>query len=968
MENKKKGSLLQQWKDKTKSGISKNSIEKAPKDVIIPLSSGQKRLWFLQQLYPENPFYNYSETYTFKGSLDIECLSKSLKKVYETHDILRTIYIQNDKAIIQKVDYESTMDINIFDFSDLDKDKAISAAKIEQKRDATMHFSLDKSPLVRATIIKISDTYHILQITLHHITTDKWSMKIFREDLAAYYKEFIDGKIPDDRRTHLQYTDYCYWIENQEIDKKALDYWKEKLLGEIPELTLPYDFQRPNVPSYKGAASFTQNYPKALSDKIFKISQTSKTTPYNVMLAVYYIFLYKLSGQNDILIGTPITNRDKKSLENLIGFFNDTIVLRGKINPNLSFTEFIGYIKNNTLEAFENKSIAFDTLVKEIGVKRSLASNPFFQVMFLYHSKPENPFFSRELELSHTWFDSEVSKFELTIYVGEEDGILSSTFEYAHDLFEEKTIKRFQDYFKTLIFNVTENPNIVINDLDILTVSHTRLASKEKKDSNTSSQNTGIHNIIENISTRHPDKIAVSYNNTSLTYLELNNRANMLAHKIRNTISKRKTVIGLCVERHPDMIVGILGILKAGCCYLPLDPEYPKDRINFMLEDSGAELIVTQSQLENLFLGKTYNSVKIDTIESITNTPLELPEIHPDDLAYIIYTSGSTGKPKGVPISHKNIIGSTMGRLKFYEETPKAFMLMSSFSFDSSKAGIFWTLCTGGNLIITEKRIEQDIEKIGNLINEKKVTHTLMLPSLYSLVLDYIDIEKLKSLNTVIVAGEACSTTMCKIHFSVLPKVNLYNEYGPTEASVWCIAHKISIDDLKLKSIPIGKPVADAQIYILNEQLKQVPLGVSGEIHIGGAGLSKGYINRADLTTSVFIDSPFNANEKLYKTGDLGRFKKDGNIEFLGRKDQQIKIRGFRVELSEIENTIKKYSQSLSDAIVVVDKNNNTTLENLSDEELADILEPLEDEDLNSLLHAIQSLSLEEKKMLLSQT
>ncbi len=944
-----KTSLLNRWKNRSKEKSLTNSIEKAPLGIKIPLSHGQKMLWFLQQIYPENPFYNYSEKYTFSGDLQEDILIKSLKLVYNDHDILRTTYHIDDNEVFQKIDNTASLDILTYNLSSLPEVEAkIEADKIMETC-ATKHFDLNKSPLVRIALIKISTKKNILLITLHHIVTDKWSMRIFRDHLASYYKSFSSNENHTNKRASLQYSDYAYWLETKKTNTKQLDYWKNKLSGEIPNLDLPTDHIRPLKPSFAGAASYTQIFNQELSNKLLALSKELETTPYVLMLTVYYLFLYRLSGQTDILIGSPVTNRDQKVLEELIGFFNDTIVLRTKILPNMSFKNLVKEVKKNTLEAFANKDIPFDVLVKELKVKRSLSVNPFFQAMFLYHSVPENPFFSDDLKMSHTWFDSKVSKFDLTIYISEENGILSSTLEYASDLFNESTINRFQNYFKSLIEGVVSNPNQSISEIPMLSDADKHIhLNKEKTSSNNFEAYTGIHNIIENIAENHPENLALTFGENSISYKTLNEKANQVAQNILKNSTKNNEIVGLCIERSLDLIIGMLGILKAGCAYLPIDPEYPKQRVSFMLKDAKVNTIVSQNSLLPLFDEFEINLILIDQIDNLQNSnSIKLPVIKETGLAYVIYTSGSTGIPKGVPITHKNIINSTAGRLDFYDENPSAFLLMSSISFDSSKAGIFWTLCTGGNLVIAEKRIEQDIEQIANVIEQHKVSHTLMLPSLYHVILENIETNKLKSLTTVMVAGEACSKSLCDIHFKTLSNVSLYNEYGPTEASVWCIAHKIVTADLHNVQIPIGKAIANAQIYLLDDNKNKVPFGTSGEIYIGGEGLSKGYLNRPELTSDVFINNPFNTDEKLYKTGDLAKYKNDGTILFLGRIDQQIKIRGYRVELDDIENTINK-NELVEKSVVIVKQDEGKP------KRLIAYLKPNESFDENKLKHRLK--------------
>ncbi len=415
----------------------------------------------------------------------------------------------------------------------------------------------------------------------------------------------------------------------------------------------------------------------------------------------------------------------------------------------------------------------------------------------------------------------------------------------------------------------------------------------------------GIHSIIEDQVRKNREKPAVSFKDESITYGQLNDRAEIIASKILEHTSNRNEIVGLCLQRSVEMIVGILAILKSGCAYLPLDPEYPQERIKFMLNDTGAQLVVTNDHLFELFDELPVKKITTNpSSEEGQDNILKWPEVNNTDLAYVIYTSGSTGKPKGVPISHDNILHSTLGRLSFYDEQPTSFLLLSSIAFDSSKAGIFWTLCTGGKLVISEERLEQDLDRVGEIIASQDVSHTLMLPSLYNMILQHAKVEFLTSLKIVIVAGEACSSQIAKLHFETLPKAKLYNEYGPTEATVWCIAHQIQLEDVS-GVIPIGRAVAGAEIILLDPQKNQVPYGAVGEIYIGGPGLAGNYLNRPELTDEAYLEIPISSSaNKLYKTGDLAKLNARGNIEFLGRADHQVKIRGHRIELDEIKNAV----------------------------------------------------------------
>lgn len=917
-----KKSLLDRWKNRTKKESTSLQINKAPLSSNYALSNTQQQLWFLQHLNPDNTFYNLSEYYLFKGVLDIDFFKKSLNLIFEKHQILKSSYpIKNDKAVL-KINTSSSLTITEKDFSSYPENEAKLHAKTFINKQANFNFNLASAPLIKASILKLSKSKHILFLTLHHIITDQWSMGILKEELANNYTKLSNGLLPEITKNAINFIDFAHWQNhNQGFDAQKV-YWKNKLTGIIPFLNLPTDYNRPSALSYKGKHNVL-NFSSTTSTQILDIAKKLEITPFVLFLAAYYILLQKFSKQDDILIGSPVSNRNKKGLESVFGLFIDTVVFRTTVKKSLTISQFIKKVNTMSIEALSNKDIPFDVLVKELNIERSLAANPLFQVMFVYTSKPEPPSFGNDLELVDNYeYSPNVSKFDLTLFITENKGELTSTFEYATDLFDEETINRFQQHLKHTLEYIIEHSNKTIDSIPALIKTDKKQLNLNNiiKHKNAFEGYKNIHSIIKSIAKKHPNNIALTFKDGSITYKVLNEKANIVAQELLKKSAQNK-IVGLCIERSLNMIIGMLGILKAGCAYLPIDPEYPKQRINFMLDDAKADTIVSQSSLASLFIEFNVNHILIDKLDYSQNIDvIQLPKVKETYLAYVIYTSGSTGQPKGVPITHKNIINSTAGRLDFYSKNPSAFLLMSSISFDSSKAGIFWTLCTGGNLVIAEKRIEQDLIKIANIIEQHSISHTLMLPSLYKVILENANTNKLKSLTTVVVAGEACSKSLCTVHFKTLPNVSLYNEYGPTEASVWCIAHKIETTDLNKPQIPIGKPVANSQIYLLDDKKNNVPFGVSGEIYIGGIGLSEGYLNRPELTNKVFIKNPYNSNEKLYKTGDLAKFRNDGAIEFLGRIDQQIKIRGYRVELDDIENTINK-NPNVKQSVVLVKQN-----------------------------------------------
>lgn len=917
-EGKLVSSLLSNWKAKRKKPTVEKII-KQERSGKLPLSPGQRKLWFLQQLFPENPFYNYSELHTFKGNLKVDILKKSLNALYNKHEILRSSYtIENGEPVLKiKTDYK--IEIVETDFSTLDFEKRKSSADTLINKERNSFFNFLKDELARFLLIKLDTDHYYFLINIHHIVVDEWSMEIFRNELAQNYKALINEQTIKHTPLETQYPDYASWKNSQKVNEIQLEFWKKKLNGELTNLNLPTDFKRPLTPSFKGA-SINSTLSKELSSKVIALSKKMQVTPFNLLLSVFYILLHKYTGQKDILIGTPISNREKTSLEKTIGFFNDTVVLKSTINNTSSFNDFVSQVSKNVLEAFENKDIAFDTLVQEINPERSLSINPFFQVMFLYNNAAKKPFFSEDLEFDYKVLGADASKFDITLFVTNENDILSTRLEYATDLFENKTIERIQDHFKLLLEYLVSNETVQLNSIPMQTKEEEILFFKKNIDSLTTfNEFKSIDKIISSYANKTPNATAVSYKEKSLSYLELKEKSNIIAQEIIQKCNGSKAIIGLCVDRSLTMITGLIGILKAGCAYLPIDPDYPTERINYIIEDSKASFILTTTHLKSALTSVDSNFILLDNIYR-KDKKESLPEIKSDDNAYIIYTSGSTGKPKGVPISHGNIIRSTAGRIAYYPNNPSSFLLMSSISFDSSKAGIFWTLCTGGNLVISEKRLEQDIMSLENVILENKVSHILMLPSLYSIILENAELTNLKSLNTVIVAGEACSLDLCKLHFNALEKTNLFNEYGPTEATVWCLAHQIKKEDLNKTTIPIGKTVAGATAHILNDTMQFVPYGASGNLYIGGPNLSKGYFNRPKLTQSFFVSAPWDSDYTIYKTGDVARYDINGDIEFLGRSDNQLKIRGFRVELSEIEKVLMQLN-SIDNAIVMAETN-----------------------------------------------
>jgi amino acid adenylation domain-containing protein len=924
MEEPKKSeqkSTLQAWLNRKNKIQQKAEIQVMEESLPTVLSYGQQRLWLLQQLFPDNPFYQYSHLYRFRGSLNILHLETAFGEVVQRHSILRTSFIRTDEGIRQFAQADLKANIQVHDLREFPTEDREAEANKRISQIARQPFDLSRPPLFRLNLLQLADDQHWLLFDVHHIIGDRWSLEIINREIATYYSLLQNGTFSSPTPLDFQYADYARDQQTRGIADEDLEFWQQELSGELPGLALPQDFIRPAQPSFAGDI-IHRHLPMHLSRGLKDLCKSLQTTPFVLFLAAFKALLCRYTGQNDILVGSPFSNRDHSSLEKLIGFFNETLVLRSRLSPEMSFKELVAQLKKGTLKAFAHKNMPFDVLVRQLKPERGSTYNPFFEVMFLYNTPVPDISFGVQVELEEEMLDLGSSKFDLTLYLNERSDHLQLSLEYSTDLFKASTIDRLLAHFENLLAGILKKPDSKIHELPLLgDEERHRMVMEWNSTLLPLPELSGIHQLLEQRARRQPKQTALTDDLGSLSYETLNRRADRLAHQLINSGLKINQIVGLYSDRGTDLFVGMFGILKAGAAYLPLDPEYPAERIRFMLEDSGAEWIVTQQNLADLLPAD--KKAKLFLIESIDTTFAEavpLPELQADDLAYIIYTSGSTGQPKGVPISHRNLIHSTSARFHFYPKNPGRFLLLSSFSFDSSVAGIFWTLCSGGTLVLPPKRIEQDLAALTSLIKTNAVSHTLLLPSLYGLLLQHASITDLSSLQCVIVAGEACAPALADQHFRRLPKTSLYNEYGPTEATVWCIAHEIKPEDAR-SSIPIGRPISNVQAYVLDQQLNPVPPGVPGELYIAGAGVSKGYLNRHELTRERFLPIPFveTTDARMYKTGDLVRYRDNGILDYLGRADHQVKIRGYRVEPEEIANHLLEY-EGVTDAVVLAER------------------------------------------------
>ncbi|MCH7920792.1 MAG: amino acid adenylation domain-containing protein [Planctomycetes bacterium] len=899
-------------------------IKRIDRSGPLELSVGQQQLWFFSRLESNTAAYVLSYSIRLLGSLDVRLLEKSLNRILERHEILRTTYYDVGGKPLQAVSQPSFVRFPLIDLTT----KASSEKNAEVSRIASIEagtpFDIARDHCLRAQIVKLSKEEHVLLLSLHHIAFDGWSVGVLFKEITEFYSAYQTGKEAKVPRLPIQYADYASWqrrwLETDEF-KRQLNYWKTRLDGELPVFELPTDRARPSVQSFNGEWKVFE-LDRNLTQSLKHLSRRNDCTLFMTLLGAYYVLLSRYSGQNDIVIGSPVANRNVEEIENLIGFFMNSVALRIRPSSDPTFLQLLKCVRETTIEALENQDVPFGTLVEKLRPERSFSHNPIYQVMFVLQNSPLASYEFSGISVSSHEIDSGTALFDLTLNMWEEDSGLNGYFEFNTDLFDTRTIECMVGHYEALLQDIVAYPEKKIGHLQLL-----------KKDelerilygwNNTYSDfpdHLCIHEIFEERVKSSPAAIALSCpGGERLTYQQLNTRANQLSHCLLTLGVQCNEFVGICVERSIEMIVGILGIIKAGAAYAPIDPKYPSERIAYMLKDTGAKIVLSQARLVG---GLPLSGLKTLCLDSdwpdisTYGTGNTNADVCADNLVYIIYTSGSTGTPKGVPITHRNLVHSTVARFEYYPDSVTGFVLLSSFAFDSSVAGLFWTLCQGGTLTLPELGAEQDLQLIVENVQASKASHLLTLPSLYKLLLNEGGSGQLGSLKTVIVAGEACPKELIAHHYTVLPDATLYNEYGPTEGTVWSTVYKTEKDD-PFNSVPIGRPIPNMNVYILDKTRQAVPVGVAGEIYISGEGVAQGYHGQTDVTDEKFVSNNFPNSkwDKMYASGDLARYRPDGNIEFLGRIDHQVKIRGYRIELGEIETVI--HGHPFVDDVVVI--------------------------------------------------
>jgi amino acid adenylation domain-containing protein len=910
--------------DSYSSGIIIPAIEAInPRPEYIPLSFSQERLWFIDRL-EGSVQYHIPAVLRLNGNLDYEALEKTLRAIISRHEVLRTVIFEHaGKGYQQIVDTDSwTLGIS----EDLQKEK-VGDLYSHITRLINKPFNLSADYMLRADLIKLGQQDHILVVTMHHIASDGWSTSILVKEVITLYEGYIGNLEANLPALKVQYADYAIWQRNYmkgDVLENKLNYWKKKL-EDVAPLQLPLDYSRPAVQSSHGATqSFSLN--KELSARLQALSQQQEATMYMTLLTAFKVLLYRYSGQEDICVGTPVAGRNQQELEELIGFFVNTLVLRSQARGNMTFVELLDEVKTTTLEAYAHQEVPFEKVVDAVVKTRDRSRNPIFQVIFSFQNTPEIPELRLgNLHLSVEAADHTTSKFDIAYMISETSTGLQGIVEYNTDLYKAETIERMINHYSNLLEAIATSPDNKISRLDMLSAAEEHMLLIDFNDTAAVyPKEKSIVDLFQEQVIKSPEAIALVFKDQELSYKDLNNLSNQLAHYLQEKGVKAETLVPICIERSLEMIIGILGIMKAGAAYVPIDPDYPADRIRYMLEDTDAKLVLSSCASHGKLSGSNIVIIEIDSEwdlisrEPVVNTAIN---ISPGQLAYVIYTSGSTGKPKGVMIEHKGIVNLSASQSSDLKLRPGMKTLQfASFGFDASCVEIFNTFLSGGCLVLCAKEDILSAQRFKELVHKNHIELAVIPPSFQQT----LDDDTLGILRTIISAGESLNEVSGRYIQS--QGVRLINAYGPTEITV-CAT--LSDDPIRPDNIiTIGKPISNTRIYILSGDATLSPVGVSGEICIGGAGLARGYLNRPELTTEKFIKDPFSKEPKarLYRTGDLGRWLPDGNIEYLGRIDNQVKIRGYRIELGEIENVLNQSGLIQQGVILAKGDNGNKRL------------------------------------------
>lgn len=869
----------------------------------LPLSFAQQRLWFLDQMEPGNPLYNLPGAVRLKGSLNVAALEESFNEIVRRHETLRTTFETVEGQPVQIITPTLRLALPVLDWQQLSKDEREAEILRWADQEAQQPFDLANGPLLRITLVRLNEADHVALLTMHHIVSDAWSTDVLVQELSTLYAAFSTGQPSPLPELPIQYADFAawqrQWLQGEVLDTQ-LSYWQKQLSG-IPVLQLPTDRPRPRVQTFRGARrSFS--LATHLTQALKALSQKEKVTLFMTLLAAFKTLLYRYTSQVDILVGSPIANRNRMETEGLIGFFVNTLVLRTDLSGNPPFRELLRRVRQVTWDAYEHQDLPFEKLVEELQPERDLSYSPLFQVKFMLEA-PKVDLRLPGLTLSFMDSENSTAKLDLSLDMHETASGLMGVFEYNTDLFDGTTIDRMVEHFRHLLSAIVNHPEQRLSEFPLLTAAERHQLLVEWNHTQIHyAKDQCFHQLFEAQVQRTPHAVAVVFQDEQLTYEDLNRRANQLAHHLQKQGVKPDVIVGLCVERSLEMVIGLLGILKAGGAYLPLDPTYPPERLAFMLLDSQVPILLTTQMVAKL----PEHRAQVICLDTDWTTISQESQQNPnsgvtvENLAYLIYTSGSTGRPKGALVAHEGLSNLTEDKIRTCKVQPDSRILQFfSLSFDASIPELVMALGSGAALHLGKPEDLLPGSALMTLLREQAITHITLPPS----ALAVLPTAELPALQMVLVGGEAPSPEL----IDRWSNGRLFiNAYGPTETTVNASMVECGNNG---QTLPTVRPAANKQVYILDQHLQPVPIGVPGELHIGGVGLARGYLNHPEKTAQAFIPNPFShePGSRLYKTGDLACYLGDGHIKLLGRLDHQLKIRGFRIEPGEIEALLTQH-------------------------------------------------------------
>ena len=879
------------------------------------MSFAQQRLWFIDKLERGSAFYNLPLAVTLSGHLDVSALERTLTEVVRRHEVLRTRFVEVNGEPVQVIEESAPLHLPVTDLGEfIEAEREAEVWRLAQA-EASTAFDLSRGPLLRVQLLRLGETEHVVLLTLHHIITDGWSTGVLIKEVATLYAAYRVGETSPLPELELQYGDYAAWQRGWlqgEVLEAQLRYWQRQLGGELPVLELPSDRPRPAVQSYRGASSAV-SLSSNLTEALQELSRREGVTLFMTLLAAFQVLLYRYSGQRDVLVGTPIAGRGLGKSEEAIGYFANTLVLRTAVTGEQSFRELLRQVREVALEAYAHQETPFEKVVEAVQPKRELSHHPLFQVLFALHNLPAQEIALSDLTLS--WMEAEhrTSRFDLALELRVRGEGIGGKLEYSTDLFEAETVERLLEHYENLLASVVAAPEQQLSELGLLSAGEREQilvewnATEAEYDSSRC-----LHELVEEQAARRPEAVAVCCEEEQVTYDELNRRANQLAHYLRQQGVGQEILVGILLERSVEMVVAVLGVLKAGGAYVPLDPVYPSERLRFMLEDAAVPVLLTQRHLvANVPESKAKVIVLDEELIAEQSATNPVPLTTPDNLAYIIYTSGSTGQPKGVQIEHRALINflTAMGERPGLSASD-VFLSVTSLSFDIAGLELFLPLLTGARVVVASREEVVDGGLLIARLESSGATVMQATPATWQLLLE-AGWQGDASLR-VLCGGEAMEARLAQ-ELAARSR-ELWNLYGPTETTIWSSVSKVD----GRSPVTIGVPIANTQLYVLDEHWQAVPIGVAGELYIAGDGLARGYLQRPELTAEKFVANPYSgrAGARMYRTGDLVRYRRTGELEYLGRLDQQVKLRGYRIELGEIESALLSHS-GISKCVVI---------------------------------------------------